>query len=268
MEPVVVVPTDSGSTYTKKFHVTPQRAVKHVRMEHWCGTEPNSNPRPAKGMACDDSSPKQLHLEVSSTTNKTAYRLPKLHRADTDEQSSKSCHRMWGHHGYNYYSKTGRQTQMSLGSHQIYTTPHLITLEKQQCNLISNRFPSFGQAIISPTQQTQVRYYAGNVQDRALYKQMLSQNKSADSPMLNCHNNDLDGEVQGPLPTPVSHRLMCPPKSAQSIHWTLSPMKNLHYDRKGKSKFQGPYSREFAVTCMAPTNWLRMKLGRSKTTVV
>ena len=60
---------------------------------------------------------------------------------------------------------------------------------------------------------------------------MLSQNKSVDSPSLNCHNNDLESEVQGPLPTPMSQRLICAPKSAQSIHWTLSPMKNLHYDR-------------------------------------
>ena len=36
---------------------------------------------------------------------------------------------------------------------------------------------------------------------------------------------------------------------------------------QGRSHIQGPYSREFNVTCMAPTNWLRMKWGRSKTAV-
>ena len=36
---------------------------------------------------------------------------------------------------------------------------------------------------------------------------------------------------------------------------------------QGGAKSQGPYSREFTVRCSAPNNWLRMKLGRAKTTL-
>lgn len=69
-----------------------------------------------------------------------------------------------------------------------------------------------------------------------------------------------------PTPTPIS-RSNSPAKSVKSIHWILGHNRYHTFDKKGRSHVQGPYSREFNVTCMAPTNWLRMKLGRSKTMI-
>ncbi|KAL4217255.1 hypothetical protein ACF0H5_023706 [Mactra antiquata] len=69
-----------------------------------------------------------------------------------------------------------------------------------------------------------------------------------------------------PTPTPIS-RSESPAKSVKSIHWILGHNRYHTFDKKGRSHIQGPYSREFNVTCMAPQNWLRMKWGRSRTMI-
>lgn len=69
-----------------------------------------------------------------------------------------------------------------------------------------------------------------------------------------------------PTPTPIS-RSDSPAKSVKSIHWILGHNRYHTFDKKGRSHIQGPYSREFNVTCMAPQNWLKMKWGRSKTVI-
>ncbi|XP_069107535.1 uncharacterized protein [Argopecten irradians] len=68
-------------------------------------------------------------------------------------------------------------------------------------------------------------------------------------------------------PSPLS-RSDSPAKSIKSIHWMLGSTKHPLFDHKGRSRFQGPFSREFTVTCIAPSNWRRMKWGRSRTTLV
>ncbi|XP_033728482.1 uncharacterized protein LOC117317707 isoform X1 [Pecten maximus] len=68
-------------------------------------------------------------------------------------------------------------------------------------------------------------------------------------------------------PSPLS-RSDSPAKSIKSIHWMLGSTKHPLFDHKGRSRYQGPFSREFTVTCIAPSNWMRMKWGRSRTTLV
>ncbi|CAD5125778.1 DgyrCDS13989 [Dimorphilus gyrociliatus] len=63
-------------------------------------------------------------------------------------------------------------------------------------------------------------------------------------------------------------RVPSPAKSAQSIHWTLPAQKQILFDRKGKTRSQGPYSREFSMTCSPPSIWMKMKwTPRSKTVI-
>ncbi|XP_013406186.1 uncharacterized protein LOC106170747 isoform X2 [Lingula anatina] len=63
-----------------------------------------------------------------------------------------------------------------------------------------------------------------------------------------------------PSPSPALRSLTASP--TKSIKWTLGAKKHFNFDRQGKGHYQGPFSRTFPVTCSAPTNWLRMKLGQ------
>ncbi|KAK3796076.1 hypothetical protein RRG08_017566 [Elysia crispata] len=73
-------------------------------------------------------------------------------------------------------------------------------------------------------------------------------------------------DLTNPSVTPVS-RSGSPTKSIKSIHWALGNEKNSIFDTTGQVRAQGPFSRCFQVRCTAPPNWLRMKLGRSRTMV-
>lgn len=69
-----------------------------------------------------------------------------------------------------------------------------------------------------------------------------------------------------PTPSPIT-RNNSPTKSIKSIHWILGHNRYHTFDKMGRSHIQGPYSREFNVTCTTPHTWLKMKLGRSKTMI-
>jgi len=69
-----------------------------------------------------------------------------------------------------------------------------------------------------------------------------------------------------PSTTPIS-RSLSPAKSTKSIHWALGNEKNSLFDHNGRSRAQGPFSREFTIRCGPPPNWMSMKFGRSKTMV-
>ncbi|GFS18748.1 hypothetical protein ElyMa_001530000 [Elysia marginata] len=73
-------------------------------------------------------------------------------------------------------------------------------------------------------------------------------------------------DLSNPSATPVS-RSVSPCKSIKSIHWALGNEKNPNFDTTGQVRAQGPFSRCFQIRCTAPPNWLRMKLGRSRTMV-
>ncbi|XP_021366116.1 uncharacterized protein LOC110458645 isoform X2 [Mizuhopecten yessoensis] len=89
------------------------------------------------------------------------------------------------------------------------------------------------------------------------------------SGVMSSHKHRSDSSKPEPehSPSPVS-RSESPAKSIKSIHWMLGSTKHSLFDHKGRSRYQGPFSREFTVTCIAPTNWMRMKWGRSRTTLV
>ncbi|KAI8487741.1 hypothetical protein Bbelb_344790 [Branchiostoma belcheri] len=59
-----------------------------------------------------------------------------------------------------------------------------------------------------------------------------------------------------PTPSPRTSR-----QGGRSPDWKLSSYPTTVYDSKDQGN-TGPYSREFIVHCMAPNNWLRMKLRK------
>ncbi|XP_067927925.1 uncharacterized protein [Watersipora subatra] len=49
----------------------------------------------------------------------------------------------------------------------------------------------------------------------------------------------------------------------KSIRWALGTAQSVNFDQTGRSRHQGPFSREFTRKCMAPSNWVKMKYGRT-----
>ncbi|XP_064646335.1 uncharacterized protein LOC135499493 isoform X2 [Lineus longissimus] len=158
------------------------------------------------------------------------------------------------------YSRQAFPTARSLNELSVDSIslppPKTYVQERRRANLA---VPKFKRAMIAPiNDRTCGAHFANNLQrdhESSWYQRYERLRLSVEG--------DDEPEVYGPLPTP--HRSPSPTKS---VNWTLSPHRNASFDRKGKSHVQGPFSREFTVTCSAPTNWLRMKLGRSKTTLV
>ncbi|XP_076458443.1 uncharacterized protein LOC143292141 [Babylonia areolata] len=70
-----------------------------------------------------------------------------------------------------------------------------------------------------------------------------------------------DCSALSPAPHTPDSRSLSP---AKSIHWALGSHRHPLFDYKGRSRKQGPYSREFTVHCMPPASWMRMKWGRQQ----
>ncbi|XP_012935547.1 uncharacterized protein LOC101859086 [Aplysia californica] len=136
--------------------------------------------------------------------------------------------------------------------------------------------PSITKALINPHSTLAQRYRQASLAVPR-FKNAAITPSYRHTPFINDDVDDLDDEydphslfksieITNPTGTPVS-RSLSPVKSAKSIHWALGNEKNSLFDATGRSRAQGPFSREFTVRCMAPPNWMRMKWGRSRTMV-
>ncbi|XP_067687335.1 uncharacterized protein [Haliotis asinina] len=184
------------------------------------------------------------------------YRLPRISPGVTprlccseEESEDDVSEKMWGRFGYEDIVRipvlTPSINRVSVGNNLRMTNSLNTSLAKAT--------PRFRTAAIAPTKSIV------KIKDEIdAYKSLLEKTNRGD-------NSDTAAYPE-PTPSPVS-RSASPTKSVKSIHWTLgsSTKKQLMFDKRGRGRAQGPFSREFTVTCFAPQNWLRLKLGRSKT---
>lgn len=208
----------------------------------------------------------------------TPYRLPHIARGYGPPQGTlaRENHGLWGRHGYEdgVWGRYGEQhrgrprAEMGVTASPVAGSPRVKSLVRQGTSRAappSSCASSREATLTSPTQSPQPHFYGASHGESALYRRMLLSNRER-----SVAEGDVGMETdRGPTTTPFRDlRAASPAKSAYSLRWTLPPYKNLHFDKKGQGKAQGPYSREFTVTCSTPNSWLRMKLGRSKSTLV
>ncbi|XP_053385974.1 uncharacterized protein LOC123539269 isoform X2 [Mercenaria mercenaria] len=193
----------------------------------------------------------------------TPYRLPRLSprlgdqspNSDTDNShdDSKSNDKVWSRYGYEKIIRIPElspQIRMLVPPPKSYASP----------SPYQTPAPRFKNAAITPTARSVPWHLGRDIDDSHL--QLYQSNHSR------VHDEDYSSRQTRlePTPTPIS-RSESPAKSVKSIHWILGHNRYHTFDKKGRSHIQGPYSREFNVTCMPPNNWLKMKWGRSKTII-
>ncbi|KAK2174535.1 hypothetical protein NP493_797g01049 [Ridgeia piscesae] len=162
------------------------------------------------------------------------YRLPRI---EPEDRVVAGSYKMWSRHGFKVYHDEPRELA-AVSSRKVAASPRIEDHLHSPCHVTS--YPRLRQAGVEPVTEPPKLY--ANSGDPAFYK---------------CLYTNVNYEKMN---TP---RCDSPTKSESSINWVLSPYKDLHIDKKGTHRVQGPYSRKFTVTCMAPTNWLRMKWGQS-----
>ncbi|XP_052237309.1 uncharacterized protein LOC127848739 isoform X2 [Dreissena polymorpha] len=194
----------------------------------------------------------------------TPYRLPRLSPGGADSPSpdldrtqedlrSPVHDKVWSRHGYEKIIRIpelGPQVRM------------LIPPSKLQASHVQapSKTPRFKNAAITPSVRS-LAWNADRPEDVHLHLCDVSRISRGPEDDLIPRFSRLE-----PTPTPIS-RSQSPAKSVKSIHWILGHNRYHTFDKKGRGHIQGPYSREFNVTCMAPQNWLKMKWGRSKTMI-
>ncbi|ESO87987.1 hypothetical protein LOTGIDRAFT_234771 [Lottia gigantea] len=200
----------------------------------------------------------------------TPYRLPRIDPEIPGrylEESICTSRVMWGQYGFE----------------DAIRIPELIPDVKQpsinhpskplgaQYRHSGSNIPSFRNAAITPRIKPKSETTYCSVANTPLAKTLLKNEplnrESSDMPDYYHHIRKTDsGEgiiPPGPTPTPIS-RSFSPTKSVKSIHWALGSTQTPLFDKKGRGRVQGPYSREFTVTCGAPNNWLKMRLGGTR----
>ncbi|KAK3082928.1 hypothetical protein FSP39_009274 [Pinctada imbricata] len=188
------------------------------------------------------------------------YRLPRI---DTPREMKRpDMFKM--EHDQQLWSRYGFEENIKIPGDLVPTVrmlnpPQTYAQAERQLNLA---VPKFKNAQITPTvRPIHWTTPAKDFDDVQFYKNMITNPRSkAPAPA------EVEAVRPEPSPSPIS-RCESPAKSVKSIHWMLGSTKHPLFDNKGRSRNQGPFSREFTVTCVAPTNWMRMKWGRSRTTV-
>ncbi|XP_071104246.1 uncharacterized protein [Haliotis cracherodii] len=197
-----------------------------------------------------------VDIEEINSKPSVPYRLPRISPGVTprlccseEESEDEVSEKMWGRFGYEEIIRIPALTP-NINRVTIVNNPRM-------SNSLNTSFgtavPRFRTAAITPTKSL------SKIKDEIeAYKSLLEK--------ANMGDNSDTAAYPDPAPSPVS-RSASPTKSVKSIHWTLgsSANKQLMFDKRGRGRAQGPFSREFTVTCFAPQNWLRLKLGRSKT---
>ncbi|KAJ8320752.1 hypothetical protein KUTeg_002339 [Tegillarca granosa] len=161
--------------------------------------------------------------------------------------------KIWSRYGY---EELVRVPELGPVVHMLNRPPVTYAQQERQANLA---LPKFRSAAIAPSHRTMAWHTDREIEDVQIYKSMIAKTRER------THDEIITNRPE-PTPSPIS-RSDSPAKSVKSIHWMLGSSKHPSFDNKGRSRNQGPYSREFTVTCIAPTNWLRMKWGRSKTMI-
>ncbi|KAL5005941.1 hypothetical protein ScPMuIL_017099 [Solemya velum] len=202
-------------------------------------------------------------LEEDEPSSPIPYRLPRIHGngsshyhggSETDDRESETSDKVWSRYGYE--------------------EPIRIPELGPQVKILSR-----------PGGRTQAMFSSLAMSDNKLTDEPLSyrhvpwNNLSTDldevqtfrsmvSTRLRSREVSEFGEFGVAEPTPsLTSRCESPAKSVKSIHWMLGSNRQHSFDRKGRSHAQGPFSREFTRTCIAPSNWMKMKWGRSRTSV-
>ncbi|XP_050417955.1 uncharacterized protein LOC126831480 isoform X1 [Patella vulgata] len=183
----------------------------------------------------------------------TPYRLPRIDAPSPHSRHYEDSYysaRLWGQFGYENIIRIP-ELGPEIRKHYV-NPPKTVAQQYRQANL---SVPKFRTAAITPTMKAIP--LNKDTDDLDMYQSVLA------SGPYESEGGDLL-IPPGPTPTPVS-RTFSPTKSVKSIHWALGSSQHPLFDKKGRGRVQGPYSREFTVTCFAPNNWLKMKLGGGRT---
>lgn len=193
----------------------------------------------------------------------TPYRLPRISPRNDDSPQpeaerfahleSPEADKVWSRYGYEKIIRVPE-----LGPQIKVLMPPPKNYLQQYRNNTANA-PKFKRAAITPSIRSLPWNLGGDIDDPQLYRSHNKEERRSGKSRTRSPRLE-------PTPTPIS-RSDSPTKSIKSIHWVLGHNRYHTFDKNGRSHIQGPYSREFNVTCMAPNNWLRMKWGRNKTAV-
>jgi len=195
-------------------------------------------------------------IDLSDVTVKctTPYRLPRISPhcespvtlTDTEAKTSDSD-RVFGRFGY---EDVIRMPALGPAISKALINPHdQLAHTYRQSGLM---VPKFKQAAITPTYR-HTPYISSDVTDlQADYNHPAYLKSHTEMSAVSSSSWSRSQSVS-------------PVKSAKSIHWALGHERSPLFDASGRSRAQGPFSREFTVRCQPPPNWMRMKWGRSRT---
>ncbi|XP_052080970.1 uncharacterized protein LOC127718914 isoform X1 [Mytilus californianus] len=194
---------------------------------------------------------RELSLLDDDVTTNIPYRLPRISHRD-DFKSEDDDDKIFSRFGYEPSLRVPELVPVV----RMLNPPQTYSQQERQVNLA---VPKFQNAAITPTVR-QLQWHPvkdSNMEDVQVYKSMIGNQRQ---------RSNGDYFRPEPSPSPIS-RTDSPTKSIKSIHWMLGSAKHPMFDNKGRTRNQGPFSREFTVTCIAPTNWMKMKWGRSRTII-
>lgn len=224
-------------------------------------------------------SPLEVPTDDETDAKSTPFRLPRVE--SKRDEPDRTLHKVWSRFGYEYHQQKPLDMTEICNKHHL--SPRELSQELRRHQLMLPRFSNAVLGPAAPALTTQPKLYAQDFTDPAFLKNFVYAQSHGGG--IGRRRLLLEEELMelDPAPTPIpgSHphmsftggvgsltaRSSVIPKSAKSIHWKLSSYRNMDIDQKGKSSKQGPYSRGFTVHCSAPNSWLKMKLGRQKTTV-
>lgn len=204
-----------------------------------------------------------LDLSDISVKCSTPYRLPRIPPPDSPTTTVEGCdkvdpdEKIFGRFGYEDVVK---MPELGPSIRKALINPHSSLAQRyRQAGL---GLPKFTSAAITPAyRHTPFVHHA----PQHSHSQQIYNDDDVDDE-YDQQSMFKSVDLSNPSATPVS-RSVSPTKSIKSIHWALGNEKNPNFDTTGQVRAQGPFSRCFQVRCQAPPNWLRMKLGRSRTVV-
>lgn len=198
---------------------------------------------------------RELSLLDDVETASIPYRLPRITPRDEYKHEIEEEDKIFSRFGYEHTLRVPELVPVI----RMLNPPQTYSQHERQMNLA---VPKFQNAAITPTVR-QLQWHPvkeTTIEDVQMYKSMIGNQRQ---------RSNVDyfrPERPEPTPSPIS-RTESPAKSVKSIHWMLGSSKHPSFDNKGRTRNQGPFSREFTVTCIAPTNWMKMKWGRARTSV-
>lgn len=237
-------------SYLPEIEADPYGGTHYLRWSRTARSLPDSKSR----LTTSYSRELSLLDDDDDNTN-IPYRLPRITPREDLRPEVNEDHKVFSRFGYEPTLRVPELVPVV----RMLNPPQTYSQHERQMNLA---VPKFQNAAITPTVR-QLQWHPvkdSNMEDVQVYKSMIGNQKQKSK------SDYFRPERPEPTPSPIS-RTDSPAKSVKSIHWMLGSAKHPMFDNKGRTRNQGPFSREFTVTCIAPTNWMKMKWGRSRTIV-